>query len=311
MKNELLTIGPFTIHGYGLMIGIGVIAAYLTAEYRARKLKLDADQIFSLVIWCLVFGGLGSKLLYCLTMLDVILADPSYLLHSLANGWVVYGGLIGGVLGGFLFCCYKKINFLSYFDLALPSVALAQGFGRIGCFLAGCCYGRPTDSTIGITFTNSAYAPNGISLIPTQLISSALDFLHFFVLLYIARHKKAEGQVGGFYLIFYSIGRFILEYFRGDMERGSVGELSTSQFIAIFTLIAGIVIVVGSQIMASRNVHAFLVGPNGTALVPEEKKDEVHSEPAAAAEPSANEEPGTVTGQTETDAAEHPGGESL
>ena len=311
MKNELLTIGPFTIHGYGLMIGIGVIAAYLTAEYRARKLKLDADQIFSLVIWCLVFGGLGSKLLYCLTMLDVILADPPYLLHSLANGWVVYGGLIGGVLGGFLFCCYKKINFLSYFDLALPSVALAQGFGRIGCFLAGCCYGRPTDSTIGITFTNSAYAPNGISLIPTQLISSGLDFLHFFVLLYIARHKKAEGQVGGFYLIFYSIGRFILEYFRGDMERGSVGELSTSQFIAIFTLIAGIVIVVGSQIMASRNVHAFLVGPNGTALVPEEKKDEVHSEPAAAAEPSANEEPGTVTGQTETDAAEHPGGESL
>lgn len=311
MKNELLTIGPFTIHGYGLMIGIGVIAAYLTAEYRARKLKLDADQIFSLVIWCLVFGGLGSKLLYCLTMLDVILADPSYLLHSLANGWVVYGGLIGGVLGGFLFCCYKKINFLSYFDLALPSVALAQGFGRIGCFLAGCCYGRPTDSPIGITFTNSAYAPNGISLIPTQLISSGLDFLHFFVLLYIARHKKAEGQVGGFYLIFYSIGRFILEYFRGDMERGSVGELSTSQFIAIFTLIAGIVIVVGSQIMASRNVHAFLVGPNGTALVPEEKKDEVHSEPAAAAEPSANEEPGTVTGQTETDAAEHPGGESL
>lgn len=127
MKNELLTIGPVTIHGYGLMIGIGVIAAYLTAEYRARKLKLDADQVFSLVIWCLVFGGLGSKLLFCLTQLDTILADPSYLLHSLANGWVVYGGLIGGVLGGFLFCRHKKINFLSYFDLALPSVALAQG----------------------------------------------------------------------------------------------------------------------------------------------------------------------------------------
>ena len=77
MKNELLTIGPVTIHGYGLMIGIGVIAAYLTAEYRARKLKLDADQVFSLVIWCLVFGGLGSKLLFCLAQLDTILADPS------------------------------------------------------------------------------------------------------------------------------------------------------------------------------------------------------------------------------------------
>ncbi|HJA91989.1 MAG TPA: prolipoprotein diacylglyceryl transferase [Candidatus Eisenbergiella merdipullorum] len=273
MKNELLTIGPITIHGYGLMVGIGVIAAYMAAEYRARKLKLDAEQVFSLLIWCLVFGALGSKLLYCLTVLDEIVKDPSYLLHSLANGWVVYGGLIGGVLGGWLFCRRKKLNFLSYFDLALPSVALAQGFGRIGCFLAGCCYGRPTDSPIGITFTDSAYAPNGVSLIPTQLISSGLDFLHFFVLLFIARHKKAEGQVGGFYLIFYSIGRFILEYFRGDMERGSVGELSTSQFIAIFTLIAGIVIVIGSQYMASRGVRVFLVGPKGTSLAPEEKED--------------------------------------
>ncbi len=301
MKNELLSIGPFTIHGYGLMIGIGVIAAYLTAEYRARKLRLDADQVFSLLIWCLVFGGLGSKLLFCLTMLDVIIADPSYLLHSLANGWVVYGGLIGGVLGGFLFCRYKKINFLSYFDLALPSVALAQGFGRIGCFLAGCCYGRPTDSPIGITFTNSAYAPNGISLIPTQLISSGLDFLHFFVLLYIARHKKAEGQVGGFYLIFYSIGRFILEYFRGDMERGSVGELSTSQFIAIFTLIAGIVIVAGSRLMASRNVRAFLVGPNGTAYVPAkvEENEETKGDTESVSDMKEGEKEADGTSETE------------
>ena len=79
--------------------------------------------------------------------------------------------------------------------------------------------------------------------------------------------------MGGFYLIFYSIGRFILEFFRGDMERGSVGELSTSQFIAIFTLLAGILIVAGSQIMASRNVRAFLVGPDGTALASEEKEE--------------------------------------
>lgn len=315
MKNELLTIGPVTIHGYGLMIGIGVIAAYLTAEYRARKLKLDADQVFSLVIWCLVFGGLGSKLLFCLTQLDTILADPSYLLHSLANGWVVYGGLIGGVLGGFLFCRHKKINFLSYFDLALPSVALAQGFGRIGCFLAGCCYGRPTDSALGITFTNSAYAPNGISLIPTQLISSGLDFLHFFVLLYIAKHKKAEGQVGGFYLIFYSIGRFILEFFRGDMERGSVGELSTSQFIAIFTLLAGILIVAGSQIMASRNVRAFLVGPDGTALASEEKTDDIQAEQAAEEETAAVKEQYAATEDADaaeqTDETEQSGEESL
>ena len=241
MKNELLSIGPFTIYGYGLMIGIGIIAAYLTAESRAKKLKLDPDKIFGLV------------------------ADPAYILHSLQNGWVVYGGLIGGIIGGCLYCRHKKVNFMSYFDLAVPSVALAQGFGRIGCFLAGCCYGRPTDGPLGITFTHSDFAPNGVSLIPTQEISSLLNFLNFFVLINIAKKKKAEGQVGGFYLIFYSIGRFILEFYRGDLERGSVGSLSTSQFIAIFTLIAGILVVVVTQMMANKGVKTFMVGPDGTA----------------------------------------------
>ena len=155
MKNELFSIGPFTVYGYGLMIGIGIIAAYLTAESRAKKLKLDPEKIFGLVLWCLIFGYLGSKILYCITVIDEIIADPAFILHSLQNGWVVYGGLIGGILGGYLYCRHKKVNFLSYFDLAVPSVALAQGFGRIGCFLAGCCYGRETESPLGITFTLS------------------------------------------------------------------------------------------------------------------------------------------------------------
>ena len=90
-------------------------------------------------------------------------------------------------------------------------------------------------------FTDSDYAPNNIPLIPTQIYSSILDFLHFFLLLYIARHKKAEGEVAACYLIFYSVGRFILEFFRGDLERGSIGVLSTSQFISIFTGIVGMV----------------------------------------------------------------------
>ena len=266
MKNELLSIGPFTIYGYGLMIGIGIIAAYLTAESRAKKLKLDPDKIFGLVIWCLIFGYLGSKILFCITVIDKIIADPAYILHSLQNGWVVYGGLIGGIIGGCLYCRHKKVNFMPYFDLAVPSVALAQGFGRIGCFLAGCCYGQETSSPLGITFTYSDFAPNGVSLIPTQEISSLLNFLNFFILINIAKKKKAEGQVGGFYLIFYSIGRFILEFYRGDLERGNVGSLSTSQFIAIFTLIAGILLVVVPQMLANRGVKIFMVGPDGTAL---------------------------------------------
>ena len=126
----------------------------------------------------------------------------------------------------------------------MPSVELAQGFGRIGCFLAGCCYGRETNSVLSVTFQNSYFAPNHVALIPTQIYSSVLDFLHFALLLYIGRHKKSDGQVAAFYLIFYSIGRFVLEFFRGDLIRGSVGSLSTSQFISLFILAAGMLILI-------------------------------------------------------------------
>lgn len=241
MKNELFTIGPFTIYGYGLMIAIGIMAAYLVGEYRAKKKGLNPDYIFYYVIWCVIGGFLGSKLLYFITDIKNIIKDPSVLL-SLSDGWVVYGGIIGGIVSAIMYSKLKKINFLAYFDLLIPSVALAQGFGRIGCQFAGCCYGHETHSPIGVVFHESLYAPNGVSLVPTQLISSGLNFIHFLVLIWFAKRKKADGQVGALYLILYSIGRFILEYFRGDLLRGSVGTLSTSQFISIFTVIAGIVL---------------------------------------------------------------------
>ena len=135
---------------------------------------------------------------------------------------------------------------MKYADLVLPSVALAQGFGRIGCLLAGCCYGLQTDGAFCIVFKDSDFAPNNVPLLPTQIISSVLDFAHFFVLIWIARKVKKDGVVASLYLIFYSIGRFILEFFRGDLIRGSVGVLSTSQFISLFILAAGIVCLFGS-----------------------------------------------------------------
>lgn len=244
MKNELFSIGPITIYGYGLMIAIGIIAAYLVGEYRAKRYKLEADHVFNYVIWCVIGGFAGSKLLYFITDFKNIMDNPAILL-SLADGWVVYGGIIGGILSALLYSRIKKLDFLAYFDVLIPSVALAQGFGRIGCILAGCCYGRETDSPIGMVFNNpSSYAPQGVSLVPTQIISSGLNFLHFLVLIWFAKHKKADGQVGALYLILYSIGRFFLEYYRGDLARGSVGSLSTSQFISIFTVIAGIALFV-------------------------------------------------------------------
>lgn len=244
MYNELFSIGPFTVHMYGLMIAIGVIAAYMTAERRAKKKGLNSDKIFDLVIWCLIFGFLGSKILYCLTTLPSIIADPMSVIRNFGDGWVVYGGILGGILGAYLFCRKNKLEMWKYFDIGLPSVALAQGIGRIGCFFAGCCYGVETTLPIGITFHNSDFAPNGVSLLPTQLISSVLDLLLFAFLLWFDKRKKADGQVTAWYLILYSIGRFSLEFFRGDLERGNVGTFSTSQFISIFTLAAGIILLV-------------------------------------------------------------------
>ena len=244
MHNELFSIGPITIYGYGLMIAIGIFAAYLSTEHLAKKQGLDVNPVFNILIVGVVSGILGAKLLYYITVLDQIIANPKMLLNF-GDGFVVYGGIIAGIGVAAIYCRVKKLPFLRYLDCAAPSIALAQGFGRIGCFLAGCCYGVEMDSPIAITFTHSDFAPNNVALFPSQLVSSAFDFLNFFVLCLLLKHNKKPGKIGAFYLIFYSIGRFIIEFFRGDLERGSVGALSTSQFISIFVMIAGIAMVVG------------------------------------------------------------------
>ena len=130
---------------------------------------------------------------------------------------------------------------MPYFDLVMPAVSFAQGFGRFGCFFAGCCYGRETDAWYGITFHNSSFAPNGVKLIPTQLISSAGDFLICALLLWFASKKPKTGRVAAAYLVLYGIGRFAVEFLRNDY-RGSVGVLSTSQLISIGAVIGGIVL---------------------------------------------------------------------
>ena len=237
MYNDILKIGSLSIHGYGLMIGIGVIVALVVAAKRAKKRGLDTDFVYGLGLITLVFGFIGAKLLYCIVEMEAFLNEPMQVLSG--SGFVLYGGIIGGILAAMVYCKYKKVNFFEYFDLAVPSVAIAQGFGRIGCFLAGCCYGRETDSCIGIMFHNSSIAPNGIKLIPTQVFSSAGNFLIALVLLLYARKNRKTGKVGALYLILYSVGRFIIEFFRNDY-RGNVGVLSTSQFISLVILAIGI-----------------------------------------------------------------------
>lgn len=231
-------IGPLTLHMYGIMIAIGYMSAFLISEKRARKRGMNTDVLYG-IFWCAVFGGaLGSKLLYYTVNIREVIADP-YIILDFQNGWVVYGGIIGGVLTSWIYCRIKKVDFVSYLDLVLPAVAFAQGWGRIGCFFAGCCYGRETDSILGITYWQSDFAPNGVKLVPTQIFSSVGDFAIAFLLMTYAKRKPKKGKVAAGYCILYSIGRFVIEIFRNDY-RGEFGPLSTSQLISIFILALGI-----------------------------------------------------------------------
>ncbi len=237
MHNEILKIGGLTVSGYGLMISIGIIAAVLLGDYRAKRKGLNSDVIWELAIVVCLLGFIGAKLLFVIVEFDSFLKDPMGMLFS-SQGFVVYGGIIVGTLSGYIYTRIKKIDFATYVDLIIPSLSVAQGFGRIGCFLAGCCYGMETTGRLGVVFPEGSLAPAGISLLPTQLFSSAGNFVIAGILIWYARKNRTKGNVGALYMLLYGIGRFLIEFLRND-SRGAVGQLSTSQFISLFIVVGG------------------------------------------------------------------------
>ena len=268
MYNDWLKIGPITIHGYGACIAIGLLAALFMASYRGKKRKMNDDIVYGIVFCAAIFGFLSAKIMYCIVEWKDFVKDPLSFITS--SGLVVFGGITGGIFSIFVYSLIKKFNFIDYLDLCMPSVALGQAFGRIGCFFAGCCYGRETDSALGVTFHNSLYAPNNVKLIPTQLLSSAGDFINMALLLFIAKRTKKKGIVTACYIIFYSVGRFFIEMLRND-DRGSVGALSTSQFYGIISLVIGVAVFIVAQ---KRNKPALEVVSEEKASAEETKEDE-------------------------------------
>lgn len=271
MAIDLFSIGPFTVHGYGLMIGLGFVAAVLVGCLLSKKKGLSDNDFINMAMWVLVIGFMGGKLLHIIVEFRAFIENPMAILGS--EGFVVYGGIITGVLSIVVYCKVKKLKVLDYLDVFGAAVPLNQSLGRVGCFLAGCCYGRETDSCLGVVFPEGCIAPAGVKLLPTQLFMAVGDMIMFVILtVYYLRTKSvgtdyekslekldkkekdikpvvyvtpkkvtAPGCTASLYLILYSIGRFIIEFFRND-DRGAVGVLSTSQFIAIFTLIAGVLL---------------------------------------------------------------------
>jgi phosphatidylglycerol:prolipoprotein diacylglycerol transferase len=252
MKPILFKVFGVNVYGYGTMIAIGICTALILLNYRAKKKEYDEDSILNMAIIAIIAGILGGKVLYIITEIKNIINNIN-ILKDIGSGFVIYGAILGGALGVFFYSKKKGWNILQIFDLIAPTVILAQGFGRIGCFLAGCCYGKETTLPIGVEFKNSLFVQSGIIRHPTQLYSSAFDFALAFFLLSYDRKERKDGKIFSLYVILYSIGRFFVEFLRDD-PRGAVGVLSTSQFISIFTLVFGIVIYNISR-LKNKNVH--------------------------------------------------------
>ncbi len=247
MAIDLFTIGSFTVHGYGLMIGLGFIAAVLTGSRLCKLKGLSDGDFVNMAMLVLVIGFLGGKILHIIVEFKAFMADPMSVIGS--EGFVVYGGIVTGIATIITYSKIKKLDLFEYLDLFAASVPINQALGRVGCLLAGCCYGRRTSSSFSLVFPEGCCAPANVKLLPTQPLMAAGNLIIFIVILvyYIKNHEdKDKGIPTSIYLMLYSAGRFVIEFLRDDY-RGSVGVLSTSQFIALFTFAAGVALFVSKK----------------------------------------------------------------
>jgi phosphatidylglycerol:prolipoprotein diacylglycerol transferase len=239
MHPILFKIGSFTIYTYGFLVFVGVLSAYFFCLKQSGRENISKNVFSDIIFWTLIFSFIGARVFYIFTDFENFLRSPFEMLLS-RSGFVFYGGVIFGIIALFILARLHKINFLKLADIIVLGVPLAHAFGRLGCFFYGCCYGRPTNSFLGVLFPKESPAGAfGVCVIPTQLIEAFFLLLLFLTLLFVKKHKKFNGQLLVFYLIAYSIIRFVIEFFRGD-PRGNVFFLSLSQFISLCFLAFGI-----------------------------------------------------------------------
>lgn len=239
MISEIIIWGK-TIPMYGVLGVTGALLGMLYILLMAPKFGADRENSVYIYVLGAVGAMAGAKLLFILVEIPDILralesgiSNPSEIIWSLANGGMVfYGGLLGGISAAWWCSKIIKTKLTDYLVLLVPALALAHSIARIGCFSAGCCYGIETTSWIGYTYTNSLVAPNGISLLPIQLIEAFCVFLIFIFLVWYTSSPKREPYTLAMYIILYAPIRFILEFFRGDSHRGFMLGLSTSQWIS-------------------------------------------------------------------------------
>jgi phosphatidylglycerol:prolipoprotein diacylglycerol transferase len=239
-------LGPVPIGTYGVALVIAFLAGIWLAVKRGQTVGIPANKVMDLSVWLLVGAIVGAKLLLLIVDWRIYADNPKLLLGIFRLGGVYYGGLILSVLCGLWYVRRNGLDTWKVADVLAPSIALGQAIGRIGCFLAGCCWGKTCDHGWAVTFTDpraheNVGVPLHLPLHPTQLYSSLNALVLFGLLLWIARHKRFDGQVFWSYVALYSVTRSLIEFFRGD-HRGSLfgGALSTSQFVSLLLLITAV-----------------------------------------------------------------------
>lgn len=244
MFPNLFSLGPLTLHTYGLFVALGFTAGLLVTLRLGRAYGLSSQQVMDMAFVSIVSGIIGSRLLFVLINLPHFKAHPLDIFKIWQGGLVFSGGLVAVALTLFWYGRRQHLSFWRIGDLCAPGVSLGQAFGRIGCFMAGCCYGKPTDGACSVLFTHpDSLAPLNIPLHPTQLYEAAIGLVIFAVLWILQKRKKYQGQVMLWFLILHSTGRLLAEKFRADHRGWIPGtDMSVTQLVAMLILLGSVLV---------------------------------------------------------------------
>lgn len=236
----------FSIPGYSAMLILGLLLANVIAYLVVKKNNLDINDFIVCEAYTGIGAILGAKILYLIVSIEYIdwsrMIEPKYFNSIMQGGFVFYGGMIGGIIMFFVGCKLHKINGHSYLKRLIFLVPFVHAFGRIGCFMAGCCYGIEYNGIFSVVFPENSMALPGLELFPVQLLESFILFIISFLTAFVSFKRNDDAAIL-LYFTLYAIMRFFIEYLRFDSERGIWMWFSTSQWISIFIL-AGIVIFV-------------------------------------------------------------------
>ncbi len=264
-----LNVFGIMIPMYGVCALAGIIAACLLLHFTTKKRRdYSKVQIINIPLFATIGGFIGAHLVYALTRIDIIAALINHfseltetvwiffgVMGDLFGGMVFYGGLLGALAGGAVYCRFAKIDFWLYADIFAPAIPLFHAFGRVGCYLSGCCYGIVSE--LGLYYHSDSIVNdlNDVKRIPIQLIEAGCNLLIMLVLLLLSRKKLKEGSLLAAYFVLYPIVRFTDEFFRGDAIRGNLLGLSTSQWISVVVLVLGIIMLLRRYVFRTREQY--------------------------------------------------------